>query len=153
MQPVAHRRRAANELRRPLVHRRQPDTRAAIRAKPTPVVLDDERQVGAAAKPQAAAGRARVAHGVCHRLGPDPVGRHLDRGREIGKRPVGRHVEGRSTGRIEPVGRQPEGAHEADLVDGRWSQPIDEAADVADRRGDLRLELGQEPSCRLRIVG
>ena len=110
-----------------------PTPARAARGKPTAVVLDDDRQVVAAGEAERAARRASVADGVGHRLGADPVRGDLDRGGQVGQtaRRPRRRAFG-APGRLEAIGGEPERADEADLVDRRRPQRVDEPADVGD---------------------
>ena len=118
---------------------------ATVTRQPTPVVLDHQRQLLAAFQPHPAVARTCVPHRVRHRLGRDPVGRHLDRGRQVrqGTRGLDRHLQP-ATG-LQPLADQPHCTNQAQLVEGRRPEAVHEPADVGHCAGDLGPELVQQP--------
>ena len=77
-------------------------------------------------------------HDVVHRLGHDPVGRHLDRCRQVGH-PVG--VDGDRDLGPDPLGLLLQGGAQSQVVQGRRSQVVHEPSYVV--QGVAHLRPGQ----------
>jgi len=136
------------------VHRVDPDAGPARQVEPDPVIvdLDDERAVQGQPNP-ARSGLAMVDR-IEHRLGGDPVRRHLDRGWERGERPVDGHghVDRRGRLRGEFGGPLAKRLDEPQVIERRWSKLPRQSPDIGEDALGLLLEARQPGDRGIRVA-
>ena len=112
-----------------------------------------------ACEPDPARARPGVADGVGHRLDGDPVRGDLDRRRQLGQLDAARTRRGSTPPRrcavrapVESRRLMADRAGEAQLVERRRPQPVDQPPDVGERLADLGAQRLQLPSRRRGVV-
>ena len=114
------------------------------RTEPGAVVGDRDGQRGfAVVYGHLAVPRAGVPDRVGDGLDHDAVRGDLDGGRKRGQVIPGVHAGGEASARGQPLDGLGARAGQAELVQGRRPQPLDEAPDVDDRAADLLAEVVQ----------